>query len=221
MMKKFLTLVSTLLIQCWCTLIIEFKNNILTLLQSPIRIRFMSYIKERLKVGYVKSQEIALYNPVYLNNFNPIFQNESKTMNMHNWFNILKLIQMLWENCYVEMQDFLRDQVLSNDGMIGQSINLLFELVNMMDRLSRMFLELYQDSFASNLTIEILKTLIKWVSGPSYPNQKFLGNWKKLHRILNLFICQEIKSFSWYTEEKKNQINIFCKSVSLLYSILK
>ena len=44
----------------------------------------MSYIKERLKVGYVKSQEIALYNPVYLNNFNPIFQNEQKTMNMHN-----------------------------------------------------------------------------------------------------------------------------------------
>ena len=181
----------------------------------------MSYIKERLRIGYVKSQEIVLENPVYLNNFDHIFQNQSKTIKKQNWSNILNLMQMLWGNWFVEMQDFLQDQVLSSNTNTVQSINLLFELVNLLEKLSKMRNELYQDTFASNLTNSILNTLIKSVSGPSYSNQKFLGNWKKLHRILNIFIWQELRSFSWYTEEKKNQIEIFCTSVTLLYSILK
>ena len=162
-----------------------------------------------------------LENPVYLNNFDHIFQNQSKAIKKQNWTNILNLMQMLWGNWFVEMQDFLQDQVLSSNTNTVQSINLLFELVNLLEKLSKMRNELYQDTFASNLTNSILNTLIKSVSGSSYSNQKFLGNWKKLHRILNIFIWQELRSFSWYTEEKKNQIEIFCTSVTLLYSILK
>ena len=44
----------------------------------------MSYIKERLRIGYVKSQEIVLENPVYLNSFDHIFQNQSSTIKKQN-----------------------------------------------------------------------------------------------------------------------------------------
>ena len=153
----------------------------------------MFYMKEKLRIWYVKSQEIVLENQVYLNNFVHIFQNQSKTIKRQDWSNILNLMQMLWGNLFVEMQDFLQDQVLSRNTNTVQSINLLFELVNQLDKLSNRRNELNQDTFASNLTNAILNTLIKSISGPSYSNQKFLGNWKKLHKILNIFIWQELK----------------------------
>ena len=153
----------------------------------------MSYMKEKLRIWYVKSQEIVLENQVYLNNFVHIFQNQSKTIKRQDWSNILNLMQMLWGNWFVEMQDFLQDQVLSSNTNAMQPISLFFELVNLLDKLSKKRNELYQDTFGSNLTNAILNTLIKSISGPSYSNQKFLGNWKKLHKILNIFIWQELK----------------------------
>jgi hypothetical protein len=95
------------------------------------------------------------------------------------------------------------------------------ELVYLLDRLSNMKNELFVDQTASTLAIKVMETLIKVVSGPSILNQKLLGNWKRLYRILNYFIIQNLGNYSPITEERKSKIDLFFLSIVLIKQILK
>ena len=101
------------------------------------------------------------------------------------------------------------------------TINLVAEVVNLLERLTKLKNDLFKDYIAIKLTKDTLITLNKLVSGPSFKNQEYLGKWKKLYQNLNFFIIQDLSNLSSVTEERASKIEIFCLSVKLIKSILR
>ena len=101
------------------------------------------------------------------------------------------------------------------------TINLVAEVVNLLERLTKLKNNLFKDYIAIKLTKDTLITLNKLVSGPSFKNQEYLGEWRKLYQNLNFFIIQDLSNLSSVTEERASKIEIFCLSVKLIKSILR
>lgn len=101
------------------------------------------------------------------------------------------------------------------------SVDIVSETVYLLDKLAKMKNDLFHDPTAYTLAQKVLKTLIRMISGPSFKNQRLLGQWKKLHKILNMFICQDLQNFAPITDERRAKIDLFCLSVNLLQLILK
>jgi len=157
------------------------QKEILKALKSQNRyIKFFGYLKERILSTYIKTASASLENPIYQRNTNQIITLENK--NQLGCFNVLELIQSFCGNCYTEFQDYLQSQEGDDSSKSFVSIDILSEIIYLFERVTKLKSELFSDPTSSRLAIEILKTLLKLVSGPSFNNQKILGNWRRFYK---------------------------------------
>ena len=189
---------------------LNLQKSILKLLKLNQRnVKFFAYIKQRIVSGYIKTRSIELDNPVYLEKDDQIYEFKERTIDKYNCYNVLDLIQLFCSNCYIDFQNYLHDQTIGEDLTDKVSVDIISEFVYLLDRLTRQKADLFSDITASTLATKVLKTLVKVSSGPSFVNQKLLGHWKKLHRILNFYIGQELDNFAPITDERKVKIDTF------------
>jgi len=194
------------------------KEILKHLKNSDKHIKFFIYLKERLRSWYIKTTSF-IDNPIY--NLRSLQETKFEERKRMDCLNILDLIQSFWGNCFVEFQDYLQSQESRDETQSFISIDLVSEVLFLLERISKMKNDLFFDPISTNLAVKILKTLMALISGPSFKNQLILGTWKRMYRILNFFINQDLQNYAPITDEKKAKINLFWYSVNLISLILR
>ena len=78
--------------------------------------------------------------------------------------NVLSFIQLCCGNANVEFQNYFQDQEKGGSTQNKVSIDIISELVNLLDRLTRLRNDLFYDSTSTNLAIKVILTLKHCIS---------------------------------------------------------
>lgn len=95
---------------------------------------------------------------------------------------ILRFLQLLTENHYTPMQDFLREQVMLN----GQTNSKTFDVVTFISTMLGAYENEYVNCYSSNLGNQMMDTLTEFIQGPCKENQRALVNAKVIDNCRDL-----------------------------------
>lgn len=83
---------------------------------------------------------------------------------------LLRFIQLLTEGHHTELQNYLREQTLSNGATNQKS----FDFVSYMSQMLAIYEKQYINCYSCHLGMQLIDTLIEVVQGPCKLNQKRL-----------------------------------------------
>lgn len=181
------------------------KGSRNTYLFSYIRLKLRQSrdrIVDRSKVVYEKNPEKALQGKIPLDELEKvmIFQecqldtktNQKKTLHV---IKLLRLLQLLCENCFSDFQHYIRSQDIFSLGEKSISINIVNEIAQYLINIKEVGPELINDDEATQIIPQCLETLIYLCRGPCIENQLLLGQKRKLYKFVdNLIQVKEAES---------------------------
>lgn len=197
----------------------QVKSRILTYLkESDQSFQLFSYIKNMLRESRDRINEENNAMKASKNKF--LFTKFSNRMQFSSvlkgqvdkaklTMNLLKFLQRCCDNCYLDFQNYIREQ---GDSDKRVSVDLVSEmgnfLINLQDISNIRSPTASPDDEAVMLASICLKTLIEACTGPCIENQKILGNRRRVYKFINWLLKAKPLEF--------NIENIDCPYLSIL-----
>eukprot|EP00347_Sterkiella_histriomuscorum_P021853 403332539 len=148
--------------------------------------------------------------------------NQAKQQSINKMMRILRFLQLLTENHFTPMQEFLREQNTSS----GQTNSKSVDLVSYISTLLGNYENQYVNCYSCNLGYQMIETLTEFVQGPCKENQRALVNAKVIDNCRDLISQgtqseRELKEKGFNDDKIKLLDGLKMKSVRLLLSIIE
>ena len=194
---------------------LKVQTKLLEILKSSSHSNLFSYIRkelrnsrdriiQRAKREYQREPTKAVAG--FIGEFEPeevLLESGYENIEVKHITLLIKLVKLFCVNCFLEFQNFIRNQEDLSVSQRTVSINLVKEIAEFLVNIKEVGSYILLDEEANALVTQCFETLIELCKGPCVDNQLLLGTRKKLYgfldTVLSLKTSENVhETFYWY-----------------------